>query len=35
MRWQINSEESLYTDPWLDIRVAGVECPTAGIWTTG
>ncbi len=26
MRWQINSEESLYTDPWLDIRVADVEC---------
>ncbi|MEU9887172.1 NUDIX hydrolase [Sphaerisporangium sp. NPDC051011] len=27
MRWQVNSEEPLYTDPWLDIRVADVELP--------
>ncbi|WP_248962025.1 NUDIX hydrolase [Sphaerisporangium perillae] len=27
MRWQVNSEEPLYTDTWLDIRVADVELP--------
>ncbi|PSK97842.1 ADP-ribose pyrophosphatase YjhB (NUDIX family) [Murinocardiopsis flavida] len=25
MRWTVHSETSLYTDPWLDIRVADVE----------
>ncbi|GAA3036407.1 NUDIX hydrolase [Streptosporangium longisporum] len=27
MRWQVNSEESLYTDQWLDLRMADVELP--------
>ncbi|MBN6057193.1 NUDIX hydrolase [Nonomuraea sp. RK-328] len=27
MRWQIHSEEPLYKDYWLDIRVADVELP--------
>ena len=27
MRWQVNSEEPLYTDAWLDVRVADVELP--------
>lgn len=27
MRWQVHSEEPLYTDPWLDVRVADVELP--------
>jgi 8-oxo-dGTP pyrophosphatase MutT (NUDIX family) len=27
MRWQVHSEDSLYTDRWLDIRVADVELP--------
>lgn len=27
MRWQVHSEEPLYTDRWLDIRVADVELP--------
>ncbi|WP_433359171.1 NUDIX hydrolase [Streptosporangium sp. CA-115845] len=27
MRWQVHSEELLYTDQWLDIRVADVELP--------
>ncbi|MEW9532881.1 NUDIX hydrolase [Microbispora sp. NPDC049125] len=27
MRWKVNSEEPLYTDPWLDIRLADVELP--------
>ncbi len=26
-QWLIRSEEPLYTDPWLDIRVADVELP--------
>lgn len=30
MRWQVNSEEPLYTDPWLDIRVTDVELPDGG-----
>jgi 8-oxo-dGTP pyrophosphatase MutT (NUDIX family) len=25
MRWIVHSEEPLYTDPWLDIRLADVE----------
>lgn len=25
--WLVRSEQSLYTDPWLDIRVADVELP--------
>ncbi|MBF8193616.1 NUDIX hydrolase [Nonomuraea sp. K274] len=27
MCWQVHSERSLYTDEWLDIRVADVESP--------
>lgn len=27
MRWQINSERSLYSDQWLDLRLADVELP--------
>jgi hypothetical protein len=27
MRWTVHSEKSLYTDPWLDIRVADLELP--------
>ncbi|MFG1942269.1 NUDIX domain-containing protein [Nonomuraea sp. NPDC048826] len=27
MRWQVHSEEPLYTDPWIDVRVADVELP--------
>jgi hypothetical protein len=27
MRWTVHSEKSLYTDPWLDIRMADVELP--------
>jgi 8-oxo-dGTP pyrophosphatase MutT (NUDIX family) len=27
MRWIVRSEEPLYTDPWLDIRLADVELP--------
>nr|WP_055508499.1 NUDIX hydrolase [Nonomuraea pusilla] len=27
MRWQVHSEKSLYTDPWLDVRAADVELP--------
>jgi 8-oxo-dGTP pyrophosphatase MutT (NUDIX family) len=27
MRWVVHSEEPVYTDPWLDIRVADVELP--------
>jgi 8-oxo-dGTP pyrophosphatase MutT (NUDIX family) len=27
MRWTVHSEKPLYTDPWLDIRVADVELP--------
>jgi 8-oxo-dGTP pyrophosphatase MutT (NUDIX family) len=27
MRWTVHSETSLYTDPWLDIRIADVELP--------
>jgi 8-oxo-dGTP pyrophosphatase MutT (NUDIX family) len=27
MRWTVHSEKSLYTDPWLDIRIADVELP--------
>lgn len=27
MRWTVHSEKSLYTDEWLDIRVADVELP--------
>ncbi|WP_424529470.1 NUDIX hydrolase [Sphaerisporangium viridialbum] len=27
MRWKVNSEEPLYTDQWLDIRLADVELP--------
>lgn len=25
MRWTVHSEQPLYTDPWLDIRIADVE----------
>ncbi|MGP4030338.1 NUDIX hydrolase [Actinomadura sp. 3N407] len=25
MRWTVHSEKPLYTDPWLDIRIADVE----------
>ena len=27
MRWQVHSEEPLYTDRWIDVRVADVELP--------
>ncbi|WP_113704974.1 NUDIX hydrolase [Nonomuraea lactucae] len=27
MRWQVHSEDPLYTDRWLDVRVADVELP--------
>jgi 8-oxo-dGTP pyrophosphatase MutT (NUDIX family) len=27
MRWTVHSEKSLFTDPWLDIRIADVELP--------
>ncbi|RCG29708.1 NUDIX hydrolase [Sphaerisporangium album] len=27
MRWKVNSEVPLYTDQWLDIRLADVELP--------
>jgi 8-oxo-dGTP pyrophosphatase MutT (NUDIX family) len=27
MRWKVNSEKPLYTDQWLDIRLADVELP--------
>ncbi|MFL1379831.1 NUDIX domain-containing protein, partial [Nocardiopsis protaetiae] len=27
MRWTVHSERPLYTDPWLDVRVADVELP--------
>ncbi|MGJ6962104.1 NUDIX domain-containing protein [Streptosporangium sp. G11] len=27
MRWQVHSEKPLYTDRWLDVRVAEVELP--------
>jgi len=27
MRWMVHSEEPLYVDPWLDIRMAEVELP--------
>ena len=27
MRWTVHSEKPLYTDPWLDVRVADVELP--------
>jgi 8-oxo-dGTP pyrophosphatase MutT (NUDIX family) len=27
MRWTVHSEKSLYTDEWLDIRLADVELP--------
>ena len=27
MRWVVHSEQPLYTDPWLDVRVADVELP--------
>ncbi|GGO66089.1 NUDIX domain-containing protein [Nonomuraea cavernae] len=30
MRWQVHSEKSLYTDRWLDVRVADVELPDGG-----
>ncbi|GAB3212427.1 NUDIX hydrolase [Marinactinospora thermotolerans] len=29
MRWTVHSEKPLYTDPWLDVRIADVEI-TAG-----
>lgn len=28
MRWHVHSEEQLYLDEWLDIRVADVELPS-------
>ena len=30
MRWTVHSERPLYTDPWLDVRVADVELPGGG-----
>jgi 8-oxo-dGTP pyrophosphatase MutT (NUDIX family) len=27
MRWTVHGEQSLYTDEWLDIRLADVELP--------
>ena len=27
MRWIVHSEKPLYSDPWLDIRIADVELP--------
>ncbi len=27
MRWTVHSEEPVYVDPWLDIRIADVELP--------
>lgn len=27
MEWKVNSERSLYTDAWLDLRLADVELP--------
>src|SRR5580693_4388911 len=27
MRWIVHSEKPLYSDPWLDIRLADVELP--------
>jgi 8-oxo-dGTP pyrophosphatase MutT (NUDIX family) len=27
MRWQVHSEKPLYTDEWLDVRIADVELP--------
>ncbi|MDA0638036.1 NUDIX domain-containing protein [Nonomuraea sp. MCN248] len=27
MRWQVHSEEPLYPDRWLDVRIANVELP--------
>jgi 8-oxo-dGTP pyrophosphatase MutT (NUDIX family) len=27
MRWTVHAEKQLYTDPWLDIRIADVELP--------
>jgi 8-oxo-dGTP pyrophosphatase MutT (NUDIX family) len=27
MPWTVHSEKSLFTDPWLDIRIADVELP--------
>jgi 8-oxo-dGTP pyrophosphatase MutT (NUDIX family) len=27
MRWTVHSEKPLYSDPWLDIRLADVELP--------
>ncbi|MGW8527419.1 MULTISPECIES: NUDIX domain-containing protein [Nocardiopsidaceae] len=27
MRWTVHSEKPLYTDPWLDVRIADVELP--------
>ncbi|MFE3456150.1 NUDIX domain-containing protein [Nocardiopsis aegyptia] len=27
MRWTVHSEKSLYTDPWIDLRIAEVELP--------
>ena len=30
MRWTVHSEEPLYTDAWLDIRIADVEIPRGG-----
>ena len=27
MRWTVHSEKPLYTDPWIDVRVADVELP--------
>ena len=30
MRWTVHAEEPLYTDEWLDIRLADVEIPGVG-----
>jgi ADP-ribose diphosphatase len=27
MRWRVHAERSLYSDPWIDLRVADVELP--------
>jgi hypothetical protein len=29
VRWEVRSERPLYSDEWLDIRIADVELPRA------
>ena len=35
MEWKVVSQQPLYTDEWLDIRLADVELPGGGVCSTG